>query len=168
MMLTFILFFIVVFLVGIISGYLENIILKRFPAKLKVHLEEMEQIKNNDPQGRLYPDIIKGDYSLSYIGSNALYFLIITMITSIIEALIFFFSKSIVTPFSNYILLLSFLMVLRLPLLVELFFRGNLYKQSSILNKMRQSGIMYRAYVFRTRPILFGVAIIPLLTALII
>ncbi len=102
MALTLILF-IVVFLVGIIGGYLVNIILKRFPAKLKDHLEEMEEIKNNDPQGRVYPDIIKDDYSLSYIGSNTLYFLIITMLTSIIEALIFSFSKSKVASFSNYI-----------------------------------------------------------------
>lgn len=169
MALTLILF-IVVFLVGIIGGYLVNLILKRFPIKLKAHLEEMEEIKKNDPQGRLYPDIIKEDYSLSYIGSNALYFLIITMFTSIIEALIFFFYKSKVASFSHYMLLLSFFMVLRLPLLIELFIRGNRYEQRSILNRMTRflPGVMYRAYIFRIRPFLYGVAIIPLIIALII
>jgi len=169
MVLTFI-SFIVVFLVGIIGGYLVNLSLKRFPIKLKAHLEEMEEIKKNDPQGRLYPDIIKEDYSLSYIGSNTLYFLIIIMFTSIIEALIFFFYKSKVASLSHYMLLLSFFMVLRLPLLIELFIRGNRYEQRSILNKMTQflPGVMSRAYIFRIRPFLYGAAIIPLLIALII
>jgi len=163
--------FLVVFLVGIIGGYLVNIILKRFQTKLKIHLEEMEKISNNEPQGRLYPDIIKEDYSLSYIGSNALYFIIITMLTSIIEALIFFFYNNKVASFSNYIIVLSFFMVLRLPLLIELFISSNRRETSTIVKRMTQSqysSIMYKALIFRIRPFLYGVAIIPLLIALVI
>lgn len=160
-----IIFFIAVFLVGIAGGYLITLILNKFPEKLKLHMDEMEEINKS----QLYPDIIKEDYSLSYLGRNTLYLLSITLFTSIFEAIIFRVSKSNLTFFSDYFLLLSFIMVLRLPLLIELFIRSNRHEKSGILKRMTQSlGIMYRTYIFRIRPFLYGVTIIPLLIALLI
>lgn len=161
-------YFLAVFFIGIIGGHFVNLIIRRFPIKLKQHLEELEEIKKGYPQDKLYPDIIKEDYSLSYVGGNAPYFLIITLVTSILEAFIYYVSKSNVSSFSYFLFLLAFLMVLRLPLLVELFVKSNRYTQSNSVNKMRPSGIMYRAYIIRTRPILCSVAMIPLLIVLVI
>lgn len=84
-----IIFFIAVFLVGIAGGYLITLILNKFPEKLKLHMDEMEEINKS----QLYPDIIKEDYSLSYLGRNTLYLLSITLFTSYLKPLFFVFPR---------------------------------------------------------------------------
>lgn len=155
-------------LVGIIGAYFVNLRLKRFQDKLRIHINEMEDIKNRHPQGKLYPDIIREDYSLSYVGRNTFYFTIIIFITSIIEAFFYHVSKSYLTSFSYFIIILAFLMVLRLPLLIELFVRNNRYNKINILKKERRSDIFYHVYIFRIRPFIIIVAIIPLLVAFVV
>ena len=167
MALTLILF-LGVFLIGLIGGYFVNHVLKRFPAQFNQHLEELKQSDAHFKR-QLYQDISKEGYSLSYVGENTPRFLVIILFTSFLEAVITFISKSYVASFSFFILvLLAFYMVLRLPLLIEFFVRGNLYKASSMVASMRRSDILFKTYIFRVRPFVYGVAIIPLLIALII
>lgn len=153
--------FLGVFFVGLIGGYFINLILKRFPAKFKLHLEELKE-RNTMYKRQLYQDISREGYSLLYVGQNTPRFLVIILFTSILEAVITVICKSYIASFFIMgLLAFSFCMVLRLPLLIEFFIRGTLYEA-------RRSDILYRNYIFRVRPFVYGVAIIPLLIALII
>lgn len=161
-------FFIGIFLVGLAGGYSLNIIIKRFPSKFRVHLEEL---KKEDPhyKRKLYQDISKESYSLSYVGGNTPRFLLIILFTSVLEVIIVFISKRYVDHFSFFLLmLLAFSMVLRLPLLIEFFVRANLHEANNMSKAFRKSGMQYRTYVFRIRPFVYGVALLPLLILLII
>ena len=157
-----------VFFIGLIGGYIVKHVLKRFHAQFNHHLQALKKIDDLFER-QLYKDISKERESVLYVGENTPRFLVIILFTSILDGIIIFISKSYIESFSFYIVVcLAFYMVLRLPLLIDSFVRGNLYKEGSLVISKRRSDILYRAYIFKVRPFMYGVAIIPLLIGLII
>lgn len=164
-MLLTLVFFIALFIFGVIGGYFVSLILERFPKKLKNHMEENNS--NSHTGSELHQDIMKGmireDYSLSYVGANTPYFLFIILFTSVIEALLFYIFKICVRYYPWFLLLIACIMVLKPPIMIELFVRRSRYLKSNSPNKVRRSDIQHSAYIFRIRLIFYGVAMIPLL-----
>ena len=154
--------------IGLIGRYIINHVLKRFHAQFNHHLQALKKIDALFER-QLYQDISKERESVLYVGENMPRFLVIILFISILEGTIIFVSKIYIESFSFYIVVfLVFYMVLRLPLLIDFFVRGNLNKAGGLAISKRRSDILYRAYIFKVRPFVYGVAIIPLLIGLII